>query len=1410
MTLTNAFISSNVIIQRVCAVGSAHTHKNFNTDRFMKKTFILLTLLCVSVMGWAISEYCDYTHEGALSQGDSKINLSWNTNEAGDVVITIGNATDNGHTMTFRNNESPFETDGSKTLAPFTVLSGDGFATSEPANKYFSLQYTNGTTTFTMKRNGSYAMPSPAKIHFDGHAIAWYDSYEETTNKWVITDGSPKITFDYTYGTVCGSTLTAPVISVNSNGEVSFAAVDGADSYKAYVFQGSEFIKTCPITSGQKVWNPVLAGEYAIYVRAFNSSTDAYSDFSNSAIWNATGDPEGDMPRSTVCHYGLKEGTDEEAFLTFYTDRTNGRFYITINAGENGDDSKTFFRDAGGLALDGFQYDGNSFTDYFTRIPAENNDIEGKVNTLTFVPRTEEGHIPEYGHSITFSSGHYVTWRTYNNGSEQNPWADNLSFNYVYGSDCNDINDHVAPIVTVSTASTTTTSATLQIDITDVNDFNESGVIRSITVRDEANSFAERKVTLNGSNQVTLSALTVNTIYNFTVKVTDEGGNVTEETIKVPLTFDPTVNLALNKHSDAGCANGGDTANKANDGDVTTHWGTYGQSDKWGTDNWWWVDLGEAYNISQIKVNPESSNTAAIQGSMDGENWSTIVESQNYTANSIATLEVNASARYLKIEAGVTAMFSLHEFEVYGTAYAVADATAPEIMVTEKAKTVTSVTLQIDATDADDAGDPGTINAIHISGDNDFAMQSNVNLDGSNQITLSGLKDNKTYTFTVHVLDLAGNETTQNIVVELPFNTELNLALNKPCTGGYCQFNNSTEESRASEYKKANDGNTSVGYSAYGAPSADEAWWQVDLEAVYNVNRIKVNWASDYSTGYAFYGSLDGTNWYLIAKDAVAEAGYKTTTVSAPAQYIKVLSYNKANIVINEVEVYASGFSTLTDAQPVLTYAELLNVTDGEVTFEVGGVDQTTAPVQYYVTGIGGAQTVSVTNNILTLSITPNSHYDVTIQAVDADGNKSTAKPFSFGSAGSITGIYLRGTFPSVSWGTGSGDLTDNAQLTTTAEAGIYSVTVAAAGGTNYEYKLYNVGESRWTDGDPSAVSSRYLLLDEAADVTIYAKSEDYFYSNYDAFVLTGTAVGEGEKALVWNADHTKATWVGTIVPEGTFMLSHTGGTHPFFASAQTFEGDYTYGEFTLDITKMTGTWDYVGLSFADNAENENSTIIATYADKQANVTLNRNILADGTWYTLCLPFDMSAEKVNEVFGASTIAELTSAEDRGSLIHLNFDYVHAIEAGKAYLIKTGNDLTAGTVIPNVQIKNVAPIVSVAKDGETDLMHFQGTYNQITLRNSNIRFVADDDYLYSPNSANGTVMGAFRCYFTIPTGSPASAPGKRARIVMGEQTATGVQNVQSHQVSYTKMLRDGQLLIIREGRMYNAQGMIVSE
>ena len=69
---------------------------------------------------------------------------------------------------------------------------------------------------------------------------------------------------------------------------------------------------------------------------------------------------------------------------------------------------------------------------------------------------------------------------------------------------------------------------------------------------------------------------------------------------------------------------------------------------------------------------------------------------------------------------------------------------------------------------------------------------------------------------------------------------------------------------------------------------------------------------------------------------------------------------------------------------------------------------------------------------------------------------------------------------------------------------------------------------------------------------------------------------------------------------------------------------------------------------------------------------------------------------------------------------------------------------------------------------------------------------------------GTTLGAHKAYliYDAPSG-PNSAP---ARFVFKhEQTTTDVENVQSDKVQCTKVIRDGQLIIIKDGKEYNAQG-----
>ena len=70
---------------------------------------------------------------------------------------------------------------------------------------------------------------------------------------------------------------------------------------------------------------------------------------------------------------------------------------------------------------------------------------------------------------------------------------------------------------------------------------------------------------------------------------------------------------------------------------------------------------------------------------------------------------------------------------------------------------------------------------------------------------------------------------------------------------------------------------------------------------------------------------------------------------------------------------------------------------------------------------------------------------------------------------------------------------------------------------------------------------------------------------------------------------------------------------------------------------------------------------------------------------------------------------------------------------------------------------------------------------------------------------GTTLGAHKAYMVLNS-SPNNAPARF--LFKHEQTATGIDQVPSDQVQTTKILRDGQLIIIKDGKEYNAQGQIV--
>ena len=113
--------------------------------------------------------------------------------------------------------------------------------------------------------------------------------------------------------------------------------------------------------------------------------------------------------------------------------------------------------------------------------------------------------------------------------------------------------------------------------------------------------------------------------------------------------------------------------------------------------------------------------------------------------------------------------------------------------------------------------------------------------------------------------------------------------------------------------------------------------------------------------------------------------------------------------------------------------------------------------------------------------------------------------------------------------------------------------------------------------------------------------------------------------------------------------------------------------------------------------------------------------------------------------------------------------------------------------------------------------FTASDNQ--LRGTDSEMAAPENcYVLSGKSADNSVTGVGFYQFSgtlaahkayIINNSPSLAPSHRMRFVFnGENQATGVDQVSSDQVQSTKVLRDGQLIILRGNKEYNAQGQIV--
>lgn len=219
----------------------------------------------------------------------------------------------------------------------------------------------------------------------------------------------------------------------------------------------------------------------------------------------------------------------------------------------------------------------------------------------------------------------------------------------------------------------------------------------------------------------------------------------------------------------------------------------------------------------------------------------------------------------------------------------------------------------------------------------------------------------------------------------------------------------------------------------------------------------------------------------------------------------------------------------------------------------------------------------------------------------------------------------------------------------------------------------------------------------------------------------------------------------------------------------------------------------------------ENATINGNWASCSSDETIDLSIIRTfkgGMYNTICLPFELGSENsMKAAFGEGyELLKLDKATLNGNELDLIFETKKTLEYGVPYLIKPAQDVVNPSFVGR-KIKTTT--IPVYTRGVVD---FIGSFVKYTIDESaqNL-YLGLEDKLYFVE--DDVTMKGMRAYFRINNSN--NAPIRGARIVVDEQVATEISLVnEDPKTNSQKLFIDGQLVIIRDGVQYNAQGQLI--
>ncbi|MDO5446350.1 MAG: hypothetical protein Q4F34_01050 [Prevotellaceae bacterium] len=179
-----------------------------------------------------------------------------------------------------------------------------------------------------------------------------------------------------------------------------------------------------------------------------------------------------------------------------------------------------------------------------------------------------------------------------------------------------------------------------------------------------------------------------------------------------------------------------------------------------------------------------------------------------------------------------------------------------------------------------------------------------------------------------------------------------------------------------------------------------------------------------------------------------------------------------------------------------------------------------------------------------------------------------------------------------------------------------------------------------------------------------------------------------------------------------------------------------------------------------------NKSNIEQYNNLQKDVMMNRYMF--NGWNTFCVPFDMTEQQIDEVFGSDCRVEtMVGATGTSTAVNVYFDDVKSkgIEANKPYLIYyTGESKYLNIRLSDVTIKaegmreltfNTADGTAVTLKGADDHFDGLGSYGILAADNGSVNFVPVTPNLNGiyPTRCSLNVMGSNSAKVVAHHGEP---------------------------------------------------------